>query len=73
MKIRYISLEEAERLGVLRELPYAVECAPTPTARPEEPNYLDTGCALHPSCLDCPEPVCLDEVKRGDREEEGHA
>lgn len=26
---------------------------------PLSPLYIDTGCAYHPSCLECPRPVCL--------------
>jgi hypothetical protein len=28
-------------------------------------NWKDSGCALHPSCLDCPLERCIEEVPRG--------
>jgi transposase-like protein len=31
----------------------------------EYANWRDTGCDLHPACLDCPLPVCIEEVPRG--------
>ena len=25
-------------------------------------KYLDTGCSLHPSCLECPLPMCAEDL-----------
>lgn len=25
-------------------------------------TFEDTGCELHPRCLDCPEPVCIEDM-----------
>jgi DNA-binding transcriptional ArsR family regulator len=33
----------------------------------------DTGCRSHPSCLDCPEPICLEEIPSRGREAQGNA
>lgn len=45
---------------------------PRPTPRkpwwallPEETRYKDTGCRLHPLCLNCPLPRCVEDVPRG--------
>jgi hypothetical protein len=36
-----------------------------PRTRNKEPfdgaNFRDTGCHLHPACLECPEPICIFE------------
>ena len=32
---------------------------------PEETRYRDTGCDLHPSCLNCPLPHCVEDSPRG--------
>lgn len=31
---------------------------------PEDTTYKDTGCQLHPSCLDCPLPRCVEDEPR---------
>jgi len=31
----------------------------------EYANWRDTGCDLHPSCLQCPLPRCIEEQSRG--------
>lgn len=31
----------------------------------EYDNWRDRGCDLHPSCLNCPEPVCIYDLPRG--------
>lgn len=30
-------------------------------------DHPDKGCELHPSCLDCPMPVCVEEIPCGKR------
>ena len=34
---------------------------------PEGNQYLDTGCKLYPSCLDCPLPVCAEDIESEER------
>ncbi len=35
-----------------------------PDAFPEGHAYRDSGCALHPACLACPESTCVDDLPR---------
>jgi hypothetical protein len=32
---------------------------------PDDINWKDTGCEVHPSCLDCPLDKCMEEEPRG--------
>ena len=34
-----------------------------PSGRDDSRNWHDTGCRLHPSCLNCPRPVCVYDEK----------
>lgn len=40
---------------------------PRADAFPEQVNYRDTGCSVHPSCLSCPLPRCVLDAGRPGR------
>lgn len=40
---------------------------PRPDSLPENHQYVDTGCSIHPSCLTCPLERCVHDLKNGVR------
>lgn len=55
------------QLPLLDEVDLAEAAAPGRDRVPELTHYTDDGCRAHPTCLDCPFPLCIYEEPRGPR------